>query len=42
VFLAGNSLRERWASLAPGARFVVGETGFGTGLNFLCTWSLWD
>jgi tRNA 5-methylaminomethyl-2-thiouridine biosynthesis bifunctional protein len=42
VFLAGNALRSRWSNLAPGARFVVGETGFGTGLNFLCAWALWD
>lgn len=42
VFLAGNALRERWSGLAPAARFVVGETGFGTGLNFLCAWALWD
>ncbi len=42
VFLAGNALRERWASLAAGGRFVVGETGFGTGLGFLCAWALWD
>lgn len=42
VFLAGNALHERWASLAAGAPFVVAETGFGTGLNFLCAWALWD
>lgn len=42
VFLAGNALAARWSSLAPGAPFVLGETGFGTGLNFLCAWSLWD
>jgi len=42
VFLAGNALRERWASLAAGAQFVVAETGFGTGLSFLCAWALWD
>ena len=42
VFLAGNALRERWANLAAGAPFVVAETGFGTGLNFLCAWALWD
>ncbi|HSD42520.1 MAG TPA: bifunctional tRNA (5-methylaminomethyl-2-thiouridine)(34)-methyltransferase MnmD/FAD-dependent 5-carboxymethylaminomethyl-2-thiouridine(34) oxidoreductase MnmC [Burkholderiales bacterium] len=42
VFLAGNALRERWAGLVPGAQFLVGETGFGTGLNFLCAWALWD
>jgi tRNA 5-methylaminomethyl-2-thiouridine biosynthesis bifunctional protein len=42
VFLAGNALHERWASLAAGAPFVVAETGFGTGLNFLCAWALWE
>jgi tRNA 5-methylaminomethyl-2-thiouridine biosynthesis bifunctional protein len=42
VFLAGNALAARWTGLAPSARFVLGETGFGTGLNFLCAWSLWD
>ncbi len=41
VFLAGNALEARWARLAPRDRFVVGETGFGTGLNFLCAWQLW-
>jgi tRNA 5-methylaminomethyl-2-thiouridine biosynthesis bifunctional protein len=42
VFLAGNRLPERWAALAPGARFTIGETGFGTGLNFCAAWQLWD
>ena len=42
MFLAGNALHERWASLAAGAQFVVAETGFGTGLGFLCAWALWD
>jgi tRNA 5-methylaminomethyl-2-thiouridine biosynthesis bifunctional protein len=42
VFLGGNALAGRWAALAPGARFVVGETGFGTGLNFVCAWALWE
>jgi tRNA 5-methylaminomethyl-2-thiouridine biosynthesis bifunctional protein len=42
VFIDGNRLRERWAALAPGSSFVVGETGFGTGLNFLCAWALWE
>ena len=42
VFLAGNQLRERWGGLTPGGRFVVGETGFGTGLSFLCACALWD
>jgi tRNA U34 5-methylaminomethyl-2-thiouridine-forming methyltransferase MnmC len=35
VFLAGNSLPERWAA---GGAFVIGELGFGTGLNFCETW----
>jgi tRNA 5-methylaminomethyl-2-thiouridine biosynthesis bifunctional protein len=42
VFLTGNGLRERWAALAPHGRFTVGETGFGTGLNFAAAWALWD
>src|SRR5215475_6491244 len=42
VFLDGNNLRERWARLAPLDQFCVGETGFGTGLNFACAWQLWD
>lgn len=40
VFLTGNELPQRWQ--APGdQRFVVAETGFGTGLNFLLTWQAW-
>jgi tRNA 5-methylaminomethyl-2-thiouridine biosynthesis bifunctional protein len=42
VFLAGNRLPERFAALAAGSVFVVGETGFGTGLNFLCAWQLFQ
>ncbi|PIJ51519.1 bifunctional tRNA (5-methylaminomethyl-2-thiouridine)(34)-methyltransferase MnmD/FAD-dependent 5-carboxymethylaminomethyl-2-thiouridine(34) oxidoreductase MnmC [Erwinia sp. OLTSP20] len=34
VFLAGNQLPQRFAC-HPRALFVVAETGFGTGLNFL-------
>lgn len=41
VFLQQNRLRERFSSLQS-FRFTIGETGFGTGLNFLCTWRLWD
>ncbi|MCP9759783.1 bifunctional tRNA (5-methylaminomethyl-2-thiouridine)(34)-methyltransferase MnmD/FAD-dependent 5-carboxymethylaminomethyl-2-thiouridine(34) oxidoreductase MnmC [Aquitalea sp. S1-19] len=40
VFLAGNRLAERFAALPQQAHFTVGETGFGTGLNFLCAWQL--
>ena len=31
VFLAHNRLAERWAALPADGRFVLGETGFGTG-----------
>ncbi|MGE4158813.1 MAG: FAD-dependent 5-carboxymethylaminomethyl-2-thiouridine(34) oxidoreductase MnmC [Planctomycetota bacterium] len=39
VFLGGNELPERFAGKSP---FVLGELGFGTGLNFLATWHLWN
>ena len=42
VFLQHNNLEQRWAALRSGASFCIGETGFGTGLNFLCAWQLWD
>lgn len=38
VFLAGNDLPQRWQGRD---RFVVVETGFGLGLNFLATWAAW-
>ena len=38
VFLQGNGLPERWARRE---RFVILETGFGFGLNFLATWRAW-
>jgi tRNA 5-methylaminomethyl-2-thiouridine biosynthesis bifunctional protein len=38
VFLAGNGLPGRWAGRE---RFVILETGFGLGLNFLTTWQAW-
>ncbi len=41
VFLEGNDLPGRWRRLPPGAAFTLGETGFGTGLNFLCAAHLW-
>ncbi len=40
VFLKHNQLPERFSQLASGSTFTVGEIGFGTGLNFLCTWQL--
>ncbi|WP_248740152.1 bifunctional tRNA (5-methylaminomethyl-2-thiouridine)(34)-methyltransferase MnmD/FAD-dependent 5-carboxymethylaminomethyl-2-thiouridine(34) oxidoreductase MnmC [Pseudomonas sp. MWU12-2029] len=42
VFLEQNRLAERFAALPAGERLVIGETGFGTGLNFLCTWQLFE
>lgn len=38
VFLAGNDLPERFAG---DRAFTIGETGFGTGLNFLVTLAAW-
>src|SRR5574340_886234 len=42
VFLQNNRLAERFAALAAGESLSVGETGFGTGLNFLCAWQLFE
>jgi len=42
VFLAHNQLPERFAALPVDGRLTVGETGFGTGLNFLCAWQLFE
>ncbi|OYU06818.1 MAG: bifunctional tRNA (5-methylaminomethyl-2-thiouridine)(34)-methyltransferase MnmD/FAD-dependent 5-carboxymethylaminomethyl-2-thiouridine(34) oxidoreductase MnmC [Pseudomonas sp. PGPPP1] len=42
VFLEQNRLQERFAALPEGGRLVIGETGFGTGLNFLCAWQLFE
>jgi len=38
VFLQGNDLPGRWQRRE---RFVILETGFGLGLNFLVTWQAW-
>jgi tRNA U34 5-methylaminomethyl-2-thiouridine-forming methyltransferase MnmC len=38
VFLAGNGLPERWKTTQS---FLIGELGFGTGLNFAETWRQW-
>jgi tRNA 5-methylaminomethyl-2-thiouridine biosynthesis bifunctional protein len=40
VFLQHNHLAQRWQSLAN-TDFVIAETGFGTGLNFLSACQLW-
>lgn len=42
VFLNGNDLSTRLADLKPFEYFCVGETGFGTGLNILALWQLWQ
>lgn len=42
VFLGQTRLAERFANLAPHACTVIGETGFGTGMNFFCAWQLFD
>ncbi|PTQ89571.1 bifunctional tRNA (5-methylaminomethyl-2-thiouridine)(34)-methyltransferase MnmD/FAD-dependent 5-carboxymethylaminomethyl-2-thiouridine(34) oxidoreductase MnmC [Agitococcus lubricus] len=42
VFLEGNQLAERFASLSAGDNFTIAETGFGTGLNILAAWRLWE
>ena len=42
VFLEQNNLAARFAALANDGRLVIGETGFGTGLNFLCAWQLFE
>lgn len=42
VFLGGNRLAERVAAMPAGGTLTVGETGFGTGLNFLAAWQLFE
>jgi tRNA 5-methylaminomethyl-2-thiouridine biosynthesis bifunctional protein len=39
VFLGGNDLPGAWHDRE---RFVICETGFGLGLNFLATWQAWQ
>jgi len=40
VFLQGNNLAKRWFELHSN-HFVIAETGFGSGLNFICAAKLW-
>ena len=42
VFLLHNRLKQRFEALVSGQTFTIAETGFGTGLNFLCAWQLFD
>jgi len=39
VFLKGCGLPENWKGTE---RFVIGELGFGSGLNFLAAWQMWE
>ena len=39
VFLNGCGLPEGWRKAE---RFVIGELGFGSGLNFLAAWQMWE
>ncbi|MEQ1601224.1 MAG: bifunctional tRNA (5-methylaminomethyl-2-thiouridine)(34)-methyltransferase MnmD/FAD-dependent 5-carboxymethylaminomethyl-2-thiouridine(34) oxidoreductase MnmC [Methylophilaceae bacterium] len=41
VFLTHNHLPARWKTMQA-RLFSIVETGFGTGLNFLCAWQLWQ
>lgn len=40
VFIEQNHLRQRFAAMTPHDCLVIGETGFGTGMNFFCAWQL--
>jgi tRNA 5-methylaminomethyl-2-thiouridine biosynthesis bifunctional protein len=39
IFLKANNLPERWMECEI---FCIGELGFGSGLNFLACWDLWQ
>ncbi len=39
VYLKACGLPQRWEARE---RFVIGELGFGSGLNFLATWQMWQ
>ncbi len=43
VFIEHNQLPERFAQCMQSEQdFTIAELGFGTGLNFLATWQLWQ
>ncbi|AMO57259.1 hypothetical protein GZ77_16335 [Endozoicomonas montiporae] len=42
TFIKPNQLPERFTGLSTGECFTIAETGFGTGLSFLCAWQLFD
>lgn len=41
VFQEANQLPERFQNGQLEQPFIIGETGFGTGLNFISTWQSW-
>ncbi len=42
VFINANHLPARFAAWQSQRAFVIGETGFGTGLNMLCAWACFE
>lgn len=42
VFIEHNQLTEKFAKLGNDDIFIIGETGFGSGLNFLNVLTLWE
>ncbi|MGM0614115.1 MAG: bifunctional tRNA (5-methylaminomethyl-2-thiouridine)(34)-methyltransferase MnmD/FAD-dependent 5-carboxymethylaminomethyl-2-thiouridine(34) oxidoreductase MnmC [Pseudomonadota bacterium] len=42
VFIHANRLPERFSHWLETRPFVIGETGFGTGLNMLCAWACFE
>ncbi len=42
VFIEGNQLAERLVNLRAHQCFTIAELGFGTGLNLLAVWQLWQ
>ncbi|MFB9866832.1 bifunctional tRNA (5-methylaminomethyl-2-thiouridine)(34)-methyltransferase MnmD/FAD-dependent 5-carboxymethylaminomethyl-2-thiouridine(34) oxidoreductase MnmC [Vreelandella sulfidaeris] len=42
VFIGANRLPERFAAWVEPRPFVIGETGFGTGLNMLSAWACFE
>lgn len=42
VFIRHNRLGERFSATPADSAFVIAETGFGTGLNFLAAWQTWE
>lgn len=41
VFLKANGIPERYSAKNSSQAFIISETGFGTGLNFLTSWQAW-